>query len=135
MKDAVVFFVFLSVDGSLISIIDYFVFEYVAPVFVSRWSGNVPTLVEYTPSSLAPAEVGEVELNRVVSRGSCGHVYVVARASSNGPPPCFLEVPCGDVAMSSAFDGIGLEYPMLSGSETRHDGSLVLMLHSHYTST
>src|SRR6266702_452331 len=135
MKDAVVFFVFLSVDGSLISVVDYFVFEYVAPIFVSRWSGDVPTLVKYAPSSFTPAEVGEVELNRVVSRRSCGHVYVVARVSSNGPPPRFLEVPCGDVAMSSAFDGIGLEYPMIFGSETRHDGSLVLMLRSHCTST
>jgi len=135
VKDAVAFFLFFSVDGSLVSVVDYFVFEYVTPIFVSRWSCDVPVLVEYTPCNLAPTKVREVELNRVIPGGSCGYVYVVAGTSSNGSPPCFSEISCGDVMMSSAFDGVGLEHPMISGSETRHNGSLVLMLRSHCTST
>jgi len=61
------FVVFLSVDWSLVSIVDYFVFEYVAPVFVSSWSCDIPTLMEHAPSGFAPTKVGEVELNWIVS--------------------------------------------------------------------
>ena len=133
MKDTIVLFVFLSIDRSLISVRNYFVLEYVAPILVSCWSCNIPTLMECAPNSFTPAEVGKVELNRVVSGGSCRYVYVVARASSDGSPPGFFKISCGDVAMSSAFNGVGLKHPMISGSEMRHDGSLVLMLRSHCT--
>jgi len=135
VKDAVVFFLFFSVNGSLVSIMDYFIFEYITPIFVSRWSCDVPVLVEYTPRNLTPTKVREVELNRIILGGSCGYVYIVAGASSNGSPPCFFEISCGNIAMSSAFDRVGLEHPMIFGSETCHDGSLVLMLCSHCTST
>ncbi len=126
MKDTVVFFIFLSIDGSLISVVDYFVLEYVTPIFVSHWSCNIPMLVGCAPGDLTPAEVREIELNRVIPRGSCRYVHVVACASSDGPPPCFFEISYGDVAMSSAFDRVGLEYPMISGSETHHNGELGL---------
>ena len=135
MKDAIVILVFLSVDRSLISVVDHFVFKYVTPIFVSCRSCDIPTLVEHAPSRFTPAEVREVELNRVMSGGSRGYVYVVAGAASDGPPPCCFEISCGDVVMSLAFNGVGLEYPMVFGSEARHDGSLVLMLRSHYTFT
>ncbi len=59
-------FIFLSIDGSLISVGDYFVFKYVTLVLVSCWPCDVPMLVEYAPSNFTPAEVGEVKLNWVV---------------------------------------------------------------------
>ncbi len=135
MKDAIVFFFFFSVNGSLVSVVNYFVVEYIALIFVSCWSRDVPVLVVYAPRNLTPTKVREVELNGVIPGGSCGYVYVVARASSDGSPPCFFKIPCGDVVMSSAFYRVGLKHPMILGSETRHGGSLVLMLCSHCTST
>ena len=126
MKDTIVFFIFLSINRSLISFVDHFVFKYITPIFVSCRPYDVPTLVEHTPSNFTPTEVREVELNRVMSGGSRGDVYVVARASSDGPPPCFFKISCGDVAMSLAFNRVGLEHPMIFGSETRHDGELGL---------
>jgi len=88
MEDTVV--IFLSVDGSLISVVDYFIFEYIAPVFISSWPRDIPALMECAPSNLAPTEVGEVKLNWVVPGGSCGDVYVVSCTSSNGSPPGFF---------------------------------------------
>ncbi len=66
LKDAVVVFLLLSVNGSLISVIYYFVLEYVTPIFVSCGSCDVPMLVEYAPSSFTPAKVRKVELNGIV---------------------------------------------------------------------
>jgi len=74
----------------LVSVVDYFVFKYIAPVFISSWPCDVPALMEYAPSNFAPTEVGEVELNWIISGGSCRDVYVVSCTSSDGSPPSFF---------------------------------------------
>jgi len=46
---------------------DYFILEYVTPIFISCGSCDIPPLVEYTPGSFTPTKVQEVELNWEVS--------------------------------------------------------------------
>ena len=82
----------MSVDESDVSSCSYFVFEYVTPIIWSCWSDDVPQVLGCVPSNFAPTHVDVIELNWVVLTRSCGYVDEIPRASSDGPPPSFLEI-------------------------------------------
>src|SRR6266702_587819 len=82
----------------------YFVFKDVATVVWSHGPIDVPPLQRGIPGNLRPTHEVVVKLNGVILRWPSWDIDEISCASSDGSPPCLLEVYERYVSFSSLFD-------------------------------